>query len=110
MQIQHEVDQCPFQARARAAVYREPSASHAGGALEVQDAERFAELPVLLGRERQRGWLPPTPDFLIRGGIRADRYGWMRDVGDPEREGVQPVFGVAQGIFEGLESVSPASH
>ena len=54
MQVEHELDQRPLQPRAGAEQHREARAGHAGGALEVEDAERDAEIPVRLGREVER--------------------------------------------------------
>jgi len=73
MQVQHEVDQCPFQARARAAVHRESGASHAGGALEVQDASD-SRVPSGAWAKRQRGRLPQRLiSWLADGPCRSGR-------------------------------------
>ena len=50
VQVEHEVDQRPLEPRARADQHREPGAGDLGPALEIDDAERGAEIPVRLRR------------------------------------------------------------
>ena len=106
MQVQHEIDQRAFQARARSARNRKPGAGHARRPFEIQDAQRFSDVPVRFGGKRERGRSAPPPYLRIGAGIRAGRDGLVRNVGNPERDGVQPLFGVSQGIFKGLDAVS----
>ena len=60
VQIEHEVDQRAREPRAAAEQHRKPRARHARRALEVENAERRAELPVRLRRERERAAACPT--------------------------------------------------
>ena len=54
VQVEHEVDERAREPRAGAEQHREARARHARRALEVENAERGAELPVRLRREVER--------------------------------------------------------
>ena len=51
VQVEHEADQRPLQPRSRAHVDGEARPAQLGGAFEVENAERLADLPVRLGLE-----------------------------------------------------------
>ena len=53
MQMQHEVDERAREARTGADQHREPRRGDLGAPLEVDDAERGADIPVRLRRERE---------------------------------------------------------
>src|SRR5262249_7916360 len=61
VEIEHEIDQRAFESRARAAQNGEARAGHPRRALEIDDAERRAELPVRLGIEVEWPRLAVTP-------------------------------------------------
>ena len=46
MQVEHEVDERPFQPRAGPSVEGKPGAGKLGAPLEIEDAQRFADFPV----------------------------------------------------------------
>ena len=51
VQVEHEADERPLQPRPRAHVDRKPRPAQLGRAFEVENAERFADLPVRFGLE-----------------------------------------------------------
>ena len=65
MEVEHELGEGAFEAGAGAEVDDEARAGDLGSALEVEDAELFAELPVGLGGERKLARLTPGLDDLI---------------------------------------------
>ena len=95
MQIEHEGDQGTLQLRARAVQHVEARSGDLGAALEVDDAEGRAEVPVRHGREVE---LPRFADGLeqhivIVAGARAacegrecwGRWRWRRSSFDIDR-------------------------
>ena len=67
MQVEHEADQRPLQPRARAHVDRKPRSAQLGRAFQVENAKRFADLPVRLGLEIEVSLLAPGLDSDIVG-------------------------------------------
>ena len=97
VQIEHEVDQRPREPRAGAAQHRKPRAGDARGPLEVDDAERGAQIPVRLRREVERPRLADTPHLDVVGRARACRHAFVREIGQHEQrlialvlDGVEP--------------------
>src|SRR5207244_7736161 len=88
-----------FQARARAAVYREPGASHAGGALEVQDAECLPQIPMRLRAERETRRRSPTTNLLVLRRIIAGWNGGVRNIGDTQGQVRESFFNRPQVLF-----------
>ena len=80
--VEHEVDQRAFQLRAQAPVEGEARAGDLGGALEIEDAEFGAEIPVRLGLEIELRGLAPAAHFDVVGFGAAHRHGFVRDVGN----------------------------
>ena len=66
--VEHEVGQRPLQPGAHAQVHGEPRARDLGGALEIQNAQRRAQIPVRLGFEIELARLAPAADFQVVGG------------------------------------------
>ena len=102
VQVEHELREGAFEAGAGADVDDEAGAGDLGGALEVEDAERLAELPVGLGREGEGAGLAPGFDqqIVLLRGARRDVVGG--EVGEGFEDGAE--FGVefGGGGFEGL--------
>ena len=91
VQVEHEVGQRAFEAGSLAEVDDEARAGDLGGALEVEDAEALADLPVRAGRGRSkcrrrvaRGLLAAVPDLLDAVVVLgfADGNGVLGKVGD----------------------------
>ena len=67
VEIEHERDERPLEARALSPQDREARPRELGGARLVQDAERFADLPVRLRLEVERGLFADHPhDGIFR--------------------------------------------
>ena len=67
VQVEHEADEGALEAGACAHVDGEARAGELGGALEVENAEGFAELPVGLGGEVEGGIFAPGFDGDVVG-------------------------------------------
>src|SRR5207253_7493866 len=79
--VEHEVDERARQPRAGAAQHRKPSARHPRGALEIENPELGANLPMRLGIEIERSRRAAAADLLV---IRRALAGWharVRKVG-----------------------------
>ena len=86
VEIEHEVDERAGEPRAGAHQHGEARAGHAGGALEIQDAERGAEFPVRLRFEVERRRLPVLTHDLIVLGALADRHAGVGHVGQAQQQ------------------------
>ena len=71
--VEKELDERARQARGGAREDRESRARDLGGALEVEDAERRAEVPVRLGLEVEPARLSPRALDAVRGLVGASR-------------------------------------
>ena len=80
VQIEHEVDQRARQPRAGAAQHREAGAGNLRGALEIENAERGAEIPVRLRLEVERARLAVRAGLPVVCGALADRHARVRQV------------------------------
>ena len=102
MEVEHEVGEGALEACSLAVVDDEACAGYFRGALEVEDAEAFADLPVGEGGEVEGGLL--APDFLDGvvefGG--ADGDGVLRQIGDGLHEFAELVVGCCCVGFEGV--------
>src|SRR5690349_11113061 len=85
MRVEHEVRQGAFQPSAEIPVDREARHCNLGGAGGVEDAERFPQLPMGLGRERELARLAPAADLHVVEFRLADWNALMRKV----RQGAQ---------------------
>ena len=80
--VEKELDERPGQARGRAREDRESRTRDLGGALEVEDAERRAEVPVRLGLEVEPARLSPRALDAVRRLVGASGNRVLRDVGN----------------------------
>ncbi len=92
MQVEHEVDQRPLQARAVADEEREAAAGHLRSALEVEQTERLGDLPVRQPREALvRGHFAPAANERAVA-LAALRHGGVGNVGQAELLGRERGF------------------
>ena len=94
VEVEHEVGEGALEAGAGAELQDEAGAGDLGGALEVEDAERFADLPVRLGREVEGGDRAPglLDDVVVLGD--AGGYGVVGKVGEGLEELAELEVGV----------------
>ena len=88
----------------------EAGAGDFGGALEVEDAELLAELPVGLGREVEGGRRAPALHLDVGGFVAADGDGVVRKVGDGGQDVVERGVGGLGLLFEGGNAFLELEH
>ncbi len=93
--VQKEIDERPLQSRADAPVNRKPRAGDLGGALQIQDLQLRAQIPMRLGFEIELARLAPAAHFDVVVRALAHRHGLVRDVGDAGHQ-------IAKGFVGGL--------
>jgi len=86
MQLEHEGDQGPFQARPLPLQQPEPRAGQLGRALEVHDPQVFAQVPVGLEGVGEGRPLPPNPDLDVVAGVAAIGSRGVGKIRDPIQE------------------------
>ena len=91
VQVEHEADQRPFEARSGAHVHRKARARELGRALQVENAQRLAQLPVRLGLEVEGWLLAPGFDGDVVGLGFACGHFVAGQVGNPRQQLAQPV-------------------
>ena len=89
VQVEHESDQGALQAGAGAAQHVEARAGELDAALEVDDAERLAELPVRSRRETELASRARGPHHDVLRLVRSDRYVRFGQVRHFEEQRVQ---------------------
>ena len=82
VEIQHELNQRPFQHRTCPPIEREASAGEPGTAGEIQDAELFADLPMGAWRETEPARLAPRADNDVASAVPSVGNCAVRQVGD----------------------------
>ena len=92
VRVEHEIDQRALQLRAHAPVERETGAGNLGGALEIEDAQFGAEVPVRFGLEIELRRIAHAAHFQIVVGILAHRHGIVRHVGNSGQQFLE--FGI----------------
>jgi len=103
VQIQHEVDDRPFEQRTHPPVEREARPGDFRAAGEIEDAQVLADLPVRFGLEVEGRLFPPGPhDGVVRRARPAD-YGFVRQIRDREHQILQILFRLLQRIFQCLD-------
>ena len=80
--VEHEVDERALELRAHAPIEGKARAGDLGRALEIQDAQLRAQVPVRLGLEIEAGRLAHAPHLDVRVRVPAHRHGFVRHVGD----------------------------
>ena len=86
MRVGHKVDERTLQARALAAQHIEAALRQLHAALEVDDAQLGAKIPMRLRLEVELGRRAPTAHLGVLAFILADRRGLMRHVGHVHHE------------------------
>ena len=108
--VQHEIDEGALQPGPCAEVEREAGAGDLGGALEIQDAEARADVPVGLRLEVEARRLAPGLDHGVVRAVPADRYRGVRQVGDAHQQAVQPLLGLPERALELLDAAGDRAH
>ena len=85
VQIQHEVDQRARQARPRSAQHGKPCAGDPGGALEIKNAERVTQGPVLLRLEIEPPRRSVPTDFHVVARVCPVRHARVQQVGQRQQ-------------------------
>ncbi len=110
MGIQHELRQRAVQPGDAAFHERKAAAGDPYGGLEIEPAELFAELDVVLDRKVEAPRRAPAQNFDIARFITAHRHALVRQVGDHRDEGVVALLERRQGILVRLQLVADAGH
>ena len=92
VQIEHEVRQRALQLRAHVPIDRKAPAGDLHGALEIQNAQLLAELPMRLRSEAELARCAPAAHFLVVGLRSSHRHRVVRQVGDAVQDLAQ--FGI----------------
>ncbi len=96
VKVEHEVDERAREARAGAAEHGESRAGNARGALEIQNAERRAQVPVRQRREIECARLAMAADFGIVVGALPHRHARVREIRQLQQRRVAPVLDTVQ--------------
>ena len=110
VQVHHEIDQCAFQACAKAAVKDETAASHFGGAFEIDDVQIGAEVPMWFYFKSEFRLVAPCPDFYVVIFRIADRYAVMRNVRHAHHDKIQALFHIAQFVIDRFDFFADLAH
>ncbi len=103
MEVEHEVGEGALEAGTLAEVDDEAGAGDLGGAVEVEDAEGLAELPVGLGGEVEGGDFAPGFFEAVAVLVLADRDVVLGEVGQGLEDGAEAVVGLGGGGLEGVD-------
>ena len=98
MDIEHEVCQSSLQLCPHAAVNREPGPGNLPGALEIQDAQGRAQVPMRLRFKVELARLAPTPNLLVVLRAPADGNARMRHIRNVAQEFLE-LFVVPLGLI-----------
>src|ERR1700749_4139698 len=102
MQVEHEVDQRALQPCSRSPVHRKACAGKLRGTLQIENPQRFANLPVRLwleGKLRRRSPALDLDIVLLRLAHR-NRIVWK--IRKARKNSTQFVFGLVRGSFKRL--------
>ncbi|MOA02415.1 hypothetical protein D3C78_1218660 [compost metagenome] len=103
VQVDHELRQGAVQTGNRAAQQGETGAGQLGGGFEVQPAELLAQGDVVLNREIEGSRGAPAAHFDVAVFVFADRYRFVRQVGDTQQDRVQIGLDRVQFDFTGAQ-------
>ena len=90
--IQHEVDECPFHAGARAEEQRETRARDLGGPIQIENAKPRAQIHMVERFEIEFGRRTPAAHLQVGILVTADGYGSMWQIRDGVQAGVYSRF------------------
>src|SRR5260370_1781688 len=103
--VEHELDKRPLQARAIAEQEGETRSRHQGRPLEVHDAERLAQVVVGPRREVEIRLVPPLPrDHVVLLGL-TDRHRFVEEIWDLQEQEVELMFHRVRQLERGLRLI-----
>ena len=105
MQVEHEADQRPLQPRPGAHVHRKPRPAQLGRAFQVEDPQRFAQLPVRLGLKVERTLLAPGLHRDVVGFGGADGHFIAGQVGNARQRKPHLLVESGRGLVQFVELV-----
>ena len=108
--VEHEINEGAIQPRAGAGDQRKPRAGDLRRAIEIEDAQGLAEVPVRLRLEIEAGLLTPRALHAIGAFIPTLGDAVMRYVRKVELEVLQIVFDARQNRVELLDLIAEALH
>ena len=108
--VEHEVRERTMQAGEIAAQEREARTGHLGRGGEIEQAERLAEIDVILDRELERARGAPATQLHVVLGRAAHGRAGMRKIGQVEHEVAQRSLHPRKLRFERLELVAQSRH
>ena len=85
VQIEHEVDESPFESRSRPLQNGETALRKLRPPLEIHDVQSFPQLPVRPGRKRKRLGFTPSSDLDIVAFVLANRNALVQPVGHEKK-------------------------
>jgi hypothetical protein len=107
MQVEHELGQRAMQARDLALHHREARAGNLDAGLEIQPAQRGAEIDVV-ARRGDGARRAPAQHLDVAGFVLADRHAFVRQVGDQFEEGIEARHQFGQRRLAGFQRVAQA--
>ena len=110
VEVDHEVDQRPFQPRPRSLQEVEARGRHFHAPLEVQDAQALADLVVRLDGKGRLAIEAPLPDQRVGRRIGPVRHRGIRWVRDLEQQHVQTRVDRPQLLLDRLDLLAQPAH
>ena len=104
VQVEHEGAEGPLQACPPAEVGGEPGPSQLGAALEVENPQLRADVPVRLRLEVELGQVADHPLDAVRRFVAADRYRFVSDVRNLQLGFDELLFGLRHNAFQTLDA------
>jgi hypothetical protein len=89
VQVEHEIRQDSLQPGSQAPVHREAGAGKFGGALEIEHAQFFSQVPMRLGREIKFRRRAPAAHFNVIFRSFANRNAFVRQIGNAGENALQ---------------------
>ena len=108
--IQHVIDERPLESGSRSGQYGKAGFGHAHRTVEIQNAERFAKIPVGLGRSRELRRRSPSAHFNIVSLIPAVRDRGVREVRNAQRDMGQLFFHDTKLFLMAFDRLSQGLH
>ena len=103
--VEHEGGEGPLEPRSRARQQREASSGNLRGALEVQDPECLAELPVRPGLEVEAPGLSPSSRLGVRLLVGADGDALVREIRQRFQHPLDRAVDLVLTLFRALDRV-----
>ena len=93
VQVEHEVHQRAFELGSEIPIHRKPRACQLRSALQIENAQFLAQLPMRLGREIKMWRSSPASHFDVVGFAAADGHAVVGKVGNADENVAQPRVG-----------------